>query len=53
MASQLYPKGAAHILGAAARDPVRDGQHRSVHSFTFSTSSTENVIPLSIAFAMS
>ena len=52
-AQQLVEHVAARVVGRAARDAVRNGQDRRVHSFTFSTSSTENVICLSIAFAMS
>ena len=50
---QLRERVAARVLGLAARHAVGHGEHRRVHCFVFSTSSTSNVICLSIAFAMS
>ena len=52
-AQELVEQVAARILRRAARDAVRHRQDGGLHSFLFSTSSTVNVISLSIAFAMS
>jgi len=52
-AQELLEQVAARVLRLAARDPIGDGEHGGVHDFVFSTSSTSNVICLSIAFAMS
>src|SRR5581483_7557159 len=52
-AQELVEHVAARVGHTALRDAVGDGEDRGSHSFTFSTSSTLNDIPLSTAFAMS
>src|SRR5262249_26310054 len=50
---QVGKRVAASVLRLAARHAIGDGEHRGSQALTFSTSSTANVICLSIAFAMS
>ena len=50
---QLCERVAARVRGLAPRHAVGHREHGRVHRLIFSTSSTSNVICLSIAFAMS
>ena len=52
-AEQRLERVAARVVGRRRARRGRNGQHGSIHSFTFSRSSTEKLIALSTAFAMS